>query len=61
MMYVSSNSNVAGDVAARILKDMPTQTALSAMTVLGMGPIVLSYPFFQRYIVKGITVGSVKE
>jgi len=32
-----------------------------AMTVATMGPVVLFYPFFQRYFVSGITIGAVKE
>jgi putative aldouronate transport system permease protein len=31
-----------------------------AMVVVATGPIVLLYPFLQRYFVKGITVGAVK-
>lgn len=30
------------------------------MAVVGIGPIVLAYPFFQRYFIKGLTVGAVK-
>jgi len=25
-----------------------------------VGPIIIAYPFFQKYFVKGLTVGSVK-
>jgi len=31
-----------------------------AMAVVGIGPIVLAYPFFQKYFIKGLTVGAVK-
>jgi putative aldouronate transport system permease protein len=31
-----------------------------AMAMVWMGPIVLAYPFFQKYFVKGLTTGAVK-
>ena len=30
------------------------------MTVVVIGPIVLAYPFVQKYFVKGITIGASK-
>ncbi|MBE7023511.1 MAG: carbohydrate ABC transporter permease [Ruminococcaceae bacterium] len=38
----------------------PTLNARMAMCVLATGPIVMVFPFFQKYFVKGIAVGSVK-
>ena len=31
-----------------------------AMTVFTMGPVILFYPFVQKYFVSGVTVGAVK-
>jgi len=39
---------------------MPTQTVKLAMAVVATGPVLLFYPFVQRYFVSGITVGAVK-
>lgn len=39
---------------------VPTNSARMAMCVLAAGPIVVIFPFFQKYFVKGISVGSVK-
>ncbi|MDF2921318.1 MAG: sugar transporter permease [Paenibacillaceae bacterium] len=39
---------------------MPKETFKLAMTVVAIGPIVLAYPFVQRYFVQGITIGAVK-
>jgi putative aldouronate transport system permease protein len=32
-----------------------------AMCVLAAGPILVVFPFFQKYFVKGITIGAIKE
>lgn len=40
--------------------NLPTNTIKLAMAVVVTGPIILLYPFVQKYFVKGITVGAVK-
>lgn len=52
-----SNSNVAVDVN---LANIPAETVRMAMAVLVAGPALVIFPFFQKYFVKGLTVGSVK-
>ena len=42
------------------MDNLPTNTLKLAMAVVATGPIVLLYPFVQKYFVKGIAVGSVK-
>lgn len=39
----------------------PTTTTRMAIAVIGIVPIMIIYPFLQRYFVKGITIGAVKE
>lgn len=39
---------------------IPTNSARMAMCILAAGPVIVIFPFFQKYFVKGITVGSVK-
>jgi putative aldouronate transport system permease protein len=39
---------------------MPTAALQAAVTLLTIGPIVLFYPFLQRYFVKGVFIGSLK-
>jgi putative aldouronate transport system permease protein len=38
----------------------PTHTFKLAMTIVTIGPILLLYPFLQKYFIKGIAVGAVK-
>lgn len=38
----------------------PSEAFKMAMTVIATGPILLVYPFVQKYLVKGVTVGAVK-
>jgi putative aldouronate transport system permease protein len=40
--------------------DIPAETVRMAMAVIVAGPALLVFPFFQKYFVKGLTVGSVK-
>ncbi|MGB4659703.1 MAG: carbohydrate ABC transporter permease [Mobilitalea sp.] len=40
--------------------DLPTESVKLAMAVVATGPVLLLYPFVQRYFVSGITVGAVK-
>jgi putative aldouronate transport system permease protein len=49
----------SGDVLDR-LRDTPDEAVRFAMVVVSIGPIVAAYPFFQRYFVKGVTIGALK-
>lgn len=59
---ISSSDAISkmSQVANIDLSRFPSQTMKLAMAVVATGPIVLVYPFVQRYFVKGITIGSVK-
>ena len=48
-------SMVATDAAA-----IPSLTLRMAIAVVGMLPMIVLYPFFQKYYMKGLTVGAVK-
>lgn len=41
-------------------EEVPTETVRMAMAILVAGPALFVFPFFQKYFVKGLTVGSVK-
>ena len=41
-------------------EEMPLESMRYAMAIVAAGPILLIFPFFQRYFVRGLTVGSLK-
>lgn len=53
---------IAAGATAREMENlqMPQETMKMAMTVITTGPILLLYPFVQKYFVKGLTIGAVK-
>jgi putative aldouronate transport system permease protein len=58
---ILSSVNIAAHMVNNIATfDMPKESLKLAMTVVTTGPIILLYPFVQRYFVKGITLGAVK-
>lgn len=40
--------------------DIPTHGLKMAIAAIGVIPILITYPFFQKYFAKGLTVGAVK-
>jgi len=58
--YLAKNSAAMGADAIKAAAQIPTQSLRMALVVMVVLPIACAYPFFQRYIVAGLTVGSVK-
>ena len=58
IQYLGTANNFSN--AADAISKLPAETARMAMCILAIGPIVLAYPFFQKYFIKGLTVGAVK-
>lgn len=46
--------------STKVLADLPSESARMAIAVISIGPIIFAYPFFQKYFIKGLTVGAVK-
>lgn len=53
-----SNSNIALLGTGSI--DLPGTAIRMAMAVIGMLPVLLVYPFMQKYLVQGVVIGAVK-
>ena len=48
------------DISAISVDTVPTETMKFAMCILACGPMILVFPFFQKYLTKGMVVGAVK-
>ena len=54
--YITSNENISGAV----MGDVPTQSLRMALASLIILPIIIVYPFFRRFFVRGLTAGGGK-
>ncbi len=58
--YLAKNSAGMGADAVKAAAQLPAQSLRMALVVFIVVPIAFAYPFFQRYIIAGLTIGSVK-
>lgn len=56
--YAVNSQHLSGSIDTA---KFPSLTTRMALAVLGAGPMLFVFPFFQRFFVKGLTVGSLKE
>lgn len=49
-----------GSQSTQMLGNLPSETLRMALAAIAVVPILCAYPFFQKYFVKGITLGAVK-
>ncbi|GBG09715.1 sugar ABC transporter permease [Paenibacillus agaridevorans] len=59
VQYLRNNVQLAAQ-NPELMSNLPDESLQMALAVVCMGPILLIYPFFQKYFVKGLTVGAVK-
>lgn len=58
--FLLNNNNVPSSVRAAMGGTIPQYSSTMATVIVVIGPIMIAYPFFQKYFIKGLTVGSVK-
>lgn len=56
--YLASNTHFVEDMTSA--DDIPNHGLKMAIAAIGVIPILVTYPFFQKYFAKGLTVGAVK-
>lgn len=64
MLYRFEDAIAGGalkDLASQLRVDVPREGIKMATVVLATTPIVLTYPFLQKYFIKGIIIGAIKE
>ena len=60
--FLKANSGVASTPdGVAMLKNLPEHNLRMACTVIIILPMTVAYPFFQRYFIHGLTMGSIKE
>lgn len=60
LQYLANSTDMSAVEKAELESTLPTESVRMALVVLVCAPILLAFPFFQKYFVKGITVGAVK-
>ncbi|MBQ9032244.1 MAG: carbohydrate ABC transporter permease [Parasporobacterium sp.] len=60
LLSIQYLQTTADSEAAMALGSIPSTAVRMALAVVGVLPILIVYPFFQKYFVKGITIGAVK-
>ncbi|AIW40052.1 MULTISPECIES: carbohydrate ABC transporter permease [Paenibacillus] len=59
IQFLSNNSSV-GSLASQSMQELPTEAFRMAIAVISIAPIMIAYPFLQKYFVKGLAFGAVK-
>ena len=57
---LKNQGEIPPEVYMELLNSVPRESGRMAVLLVSLGPIMVAYPFFQKYFVKGLTVGAVK-
>jgi len=57
LQFLTSNMQAGLNID---MNQIPTESARMAISILAVGPMMFAFPFFQKFIVRGLTLGAVK-
>ena len=60
-LVINTSQNIFTRATAELLKNISDKTVKAAQIFIGAIPMLILYPFLQRYFMMGIVLGSVKE
>ena len=60
MAELEKNFQLLSKMLSGNIQDFPREPVRMAMAVIAAGPILIIFPFFQKYFIKGMTVGAIK-
>lgn len=58
--FITSRPEFAAAMVSFDMSKFPSTSAKFAIAIMSAGPMLLVFPFFQRFFVKGLTVGAIK-
>jgi putative aldouronate transport system permease protein len=59
IQFLATNPDMNAQ-SGEVMTKLPSTTVRMAIAVIGVLPILVIYPFFQKYFQKGMTIGAVK-
>lgn len=57
---IMKSGKLSSEAMAAISGSIPSESVRMAMLFTVLGPVMIAYPFFQKYFIKGLTLGAVK-
>lgn len=58
---ISMIQQMQSSISSGTTTTLPSESVKMATAIMTIGPIVLFYPFLQRYFIRGLLIGSIKE
>ncbi|MGZ9584330.1 carbohydrate ABC transporter permease [Paenibacillus marinisediminis] len=58
---ISMIQQMQSSISSGTTAQLPSESVKMATAIMTIGPIVLFYPFLQRYFIQGLLIGSIKE